>query len=132
MLDKAALKKNEWLSTVPVPLAYQTFAKLEQLNSKDKDGKSQKKGLGFGVGSRLPLSEKEKWLKKVELYNSHSDKQLDPKLDNLPGPSAYSIISHWQGKKSKKDKENAAEKQQNFFKVTSKGPVISPYYARIN
>ena len=131
-LQKADLKKSDWLNVVPVPVDYSTFTKLELTAAKEKSGKSGKKGIGFGIGPRLPLSEKEKWIQKVPLYNSHSEKLLDPKNDNMPGPSAYSIISHWHGKKSKKDKENNAEKLPNYFKKVSKGPVINPYYAKLD
>ena len=113
---------------VPLPGDFETFEKMLQINAKTKDTKSQKKSLGFGVGSRLPLSDKEKWALKVEKYNRYSAKALDPKNDTIPSPMAYDLIANWAGKKSKKDKENQNQKLPNIFKSVSKGPSISPYY----
>lgn len=130
MLIKISMDAKELKKVIPVPVDYETFEKINLLKTKEKGLGSQKKTLGFGVGVRMPLSEKEKWVNKVEIYNSHSEKRLDPKLDNLPGPSAYSLISHWAEKKLKNEKEEDGIKKMNYFKLTSKGPVISPYYAK--
>ena len=63
---------------VPLPANFSTFEMLRHTKEKVKGGTSQKKGLGFGVGSRIPLNEKEKWALKVEKYNKNSKKTLDP------------------------------------------------------
>jgi len=131
MLRKISMDVKELKHVVPVPMDYETFEKIGLQKMREKGSASQKKTLGFGVGSRMPLSEKEKWVNKVERYNCHSEKRLDPKLDNLPGPSAYSLISHWAGKKPRREKEGEGTKKMNFFKLASKGPIINPYYAKL-
>lgn len=69
---------------------------------------------------------------KLERYNSNSAKTIDPKADPVPGPMSYSLISHWPGKKMRKANNKENEKLPNFLKKISKGPVISPYYMKIN
>ena len=117
---------------VPLPVDFETFEKGLLIQSESKEDKSQKKGNGFGVGSRMPLSDKEKWGIKVARWNEKCEKQMDPKLDNQPGPLAYSLIAHWKGKINKK-KKNADEQEKlpNIFKCVSRGPNISQYYAQI-
>lgn len=114
---------------MPLPADYATFQRLLALQAKNKGVKSSKGGNGMGVGSRIPLTEKEKWDIKVQRWNQNSQKQLDPQKDPQPGPMAYSLVAQWAAKKSKK--ESQAEQLPNIFKSVSKGPVISPYYAHI-
>ena len=114
---------------LPLPVHFLTFEKLAHATS-GKDG-SQKKGLGFGIGPRLPLSEKEKWQAKVQRYNSTRDIAIDPNTDPMPAPNAYSLIAHWPGKKTKKTAKDGAEKLPNILTKVSKGPVFSPYYVKI-
>jgi len=123
----AKIKYDSKELPMPLPNDYQTFDKICQIQNKSRETKSQKKGLGFGIGTRIPLDEKEKWAIKVERYNKNSDKPLDPKSDIIPGPLTYNLIANWGGKRGKKDKEN--QKEPNIFKVMTKEPRINPYYA---
>lgn len=114
---------------LPLPADYATFQRLLTLQAKNKGVKTSKGGNGMGIGPRIPLTEKEKWELKVQRWNQHSEKQLDPEKDAQPGPMAYSLVAQWAAKKSKKDAQ--AEQLPNIFKSLSKGPVINPYYLRI-
>lgn len=114
----------------PLPTDFETFEKSLICSKKEKEQKSQKKGLGFGIGQRIPLTDKEKWVLKVERYNINKVEKIDPSVDNCPGPLAYSLIANWPGKISKKDKEGN-KKLPNIFKVASTGPSINPYYVNL-
>ena len=118
---------------VPLPADIKTFSRIALQQAKEGKEGGQKKGLGFGVGPRIPLSNKEKWQAKVPLYNTHADKPLDLKADPTPAPNAYSLISYWPGKKeSKPSKRTESEgKLPNILAKVSKGPVFSPYYVKI-
>lgn len=126
---KLSIDPKDLKNPIPLPADYDTFERIHKTMSRDKGAGSQTKSLGFGVGSRMPLSEKEKWMRKVELYNSHSEKAIDPKADNVPGPFSYPLICHWAGKKPHKEKDVPKEPQRNFMKHITKGPSINPYYA---
>ena len=130
IMGKLSIDPKELQNAIPMSLTYETFARLNKIYSKMKSLRSTKKTIGMGIGERIPLSDKEKWIKKVELYNSHSEQRIDPKLDNTPGPAAYSIVSHWAGKKPHKEKAQSTDRKLNFFKATSSGPHISPYYSK--
>jgi hypothetical protein len=119
---------------LPIPVDIITFEKLAKKSETEKKQNSQKKGLGFGVGPRIPLNDKEKWLTKVNRYNTFAVTPIDPKADPLPGPSTYSLISHWADKKLIKSKAKSKDmtKPINFLRKISKGPVFSPYYSKIN
>lgn len=128
---KLSIDPKDLRNPIPLPVDYDTFERIQKTMSRDKGSGSQTKSLGFGVGSRMPLSEKEKWVRKVELYNSHSEKTIDPKLDNAPSPFSYPLICHWPGKKPLKEKDVPKEPRRNFMKHITKGPSISPYYAHL-
>ncbi len=130
MLAKSGVDPK--LLPVPIPANFTTFERLSQIYTIAGKEKSQKKGLGFGVGPRILLNDKERWVLKVKQYNSNSAKTIGPKADPMPGPLSYSLISHWPGKKSRKAKAKENEKLPNFLKSVSRGPVISPYYLKIN
>jgi len=129
---------NPKVLPLPLPADIVTFDKLAKLSEVEKKQNSQKKGLGFGVGPRIPLNDKERWLSKISKYNTFAANPLDPNVDPLPGPSTYSLISHWadkklvksKGKDKGKDKDTA--KPINFLAKVSKGPVFSPYYTKVN
>lgn len=77
----------------------------------------------------MPLDETQKWLKRIEKYNVHADKPIDPKKDPIPGPNAYELALEWKGKVLKKHKN---KKQQNhIFDTISKGPVVNAYYKQL-
>lgn len=130
VLAKLSMDPKDLKNTIPLPVDYDTFERLNVTYSKNKGTASQKKTMGFGVGSRIPLSEKEKWVNKVQKYNSRSDKAIDPKNDPQPGPPAYSLVCHWAGKKPRKEKEADKIEKSNFLKHISRGPIISPYYSK--
>lgn len=128
VIKKTNISPEDIDNQLPLPADYVTFEKINKICLKEKSTKSQKKGLGFGVGDRIPLSDKDKWLKKVQRYNMNSTSNIDASIDNIPGPSAYSLISHWAGKKPRKEPEKKVE-SHNYFKVVTKGPELNPYYA---
>lgn len=128
-IAKLSIDPKDIKNPVPVPVAYPTFSKMALEQSRDRTG-SQKKGLGFGVGPRMPLTDQERWVNKVRRYNINSAKTIDTKTDAHPGPPAYSLICHWAGKRPHKEKENAKEEQRNHLRAISRGPAINPYYAR--
>ncbi len=112
----------------PIPVDINTFDKLQKEYEKlNKKGKTW----GFGVGSRVPLDEKTKWEKKVKNYNKYSEKPLNAKSDPQPGPAHYSLICHWKGKVTRKNKDEM-NKKPNFLSKISKGPQINPYYKKFN
>ena len=115
----------------PIPADIDTFQRTLKLNAKDKDKGTSNKGNGMGVGPRMPLSEKERWVKKVERYNINASEPIDAKKDPAPAPNSYSLISYWPGKKMKKRKaKENEEKLPNILSKISKGPIISVYYAK--
>lgn len=77
----------------------------------------------------MPVDETTKWLKKVEMYNAKSEKQIDPKADPLPGPNAYTLPLEWKGKVTKKNKNIPV--QPHLLDTISRGPVINAYYKKI-
>lgn len=85
--------------------------------------------MGFGAAERIPLDEKQKWLKRVERYNAYADKPIDPKKDVSPGPNAYPLSFEWKGKVSKKDKNKALKK--HILDSVSKAPSVNAYYRKI-
>lgn len=114
----------------PLPVDIATFERGLLSQAKSKDAGSQKKGLGFGVGSRLPLSEVERWGIKLGKWNSHAEKPVDPTKDPMPGPMAYNLIATWGSKAGKKENQDG-QKLPNIFKATSHGPKINAYYAHL-
>jgi hypothetical protein len=129
ILSKTSI--NPKILPIPIPANFTTFERLSQSYALLGKEKSSKKSLGFGVGPRIPLSNKEKWQAKVEKYNVNAATALDPKMDPLPAPNAYSLISHWPGKKSKKASKSDQATLPNILSKISKGPSISPYYVKL-
>ncbi len=119
---------------LPLPADIITFERLAKESEIEKKQNSRKKSLGFGVGPRIPLNDKEKWMTKVNRYNTFAATKIDPKADPLPGPSTYSLISHWADRKliQSQEKSKDTTKPINFLQKISKGPVFSPYYSKIN
>ena len=110
----------------PIPVNYNTFDKLSE---KFKNINKKKKTWGFGVGSKIPKDENTKWLKKMEIKNKYAEKKINTKIDPTPGPAHYSLISHWKGKTTKKNKEKLEKLPHHLSKI-SKGPVINAYYRK--
>ena len=135
-LQEIYAKTNINPSEIPLPLPVDitTFDKLARLSEVERKQNSLKKGLGFGVGPRIPLNDKERWTCKVSKYNTFAATPIDPNNDPLPGPSTYNLISQWAEKKLDKAKNKSKEtsKPINYFAKISKGPAISPYYLKIN
>ena len=113
-----------------LPVDFSTFERSLIENGKQRETKSGKKGLGFGVGPRMPLSEMDRWELKVGQWNAHSEKQVDVKKDATPGPMAYSLVANWGCRPTKKETDEN-KKLPNIFKSTSNGPKINAYYARM-
>ncbi len=129
LLIKSNINPKDLLQ--PLPVSYTTFEKLFKTMEVNRKENSQKKGLGFGVGPRLPLSDQDKWKVKVERYNITRENPIDPNLDIIPAPNAYPLIAYWPGKIGKNSEKNGPKKASNILKVISKGPIFSPYYTKI-
>lgn len=125
--EKVKIDKKD--KQLPIPQDYTTFDMI------NKKGIVKKKN-GFGSELRIPLSDNDKWLKKIEHYNKNpvEGKAVNPKIDPQPGPAKYSLISHWKGKDlkmKKKNKNTEPEKLPNILGTISKGVSISNYYKKI-
>ena len=125
MMSSIGLNSN--YKQMPIPSDFTTFDQLKQkYNNKEN---SSKKTLGFGVGSRLPLNEEEKWRKKAKQLGE-IDPKINIKLDQTPGPMAYSLIANWQGKKKRSKSGEIKEEKVNYLNRIHKGPSINPYYIK--
>lgn len=117
----------------PIPADFDTFELIrEKVGIKsEKNFKGKKNSNFMGTQPRFPLSARESWAKKVENYNKSASDPIDPKMDPSPGPQTYSLVSHWPGKKIKKQAQGEKdERKPNFFKATTKGVSFKPYHSK--
>ena len=114
----------------PIAIQYHTFdliAKKKGGYNKNPKTNSYFRANGFGFGPRFGLQDNEKWKNKVEKWNRNASENLiDPEKDATPGPGHYSLIEQWA--KRKGAPVNLKKGSNMFFKMTSSGPSISPYY----
>lgn len=123
--NKVGLKETDYPH--PVPVVYQTFERLFLKNGikGTKGFRVSRTAKGFGSEKRFGEDPNEKWLNRVEKYNRSVEKKIDPLVDEMPGPAAYSLISTWSKSRAQKEDKTTF----NYINNVSRGPSFSIYHA---